>query len=130
MSETALDPRRPGLAGRIAAAIPTLALLAITVLVGVWGHRNHWTLPKFSTLFAPPAEADDWCDDHSVPKSIKDYGKEEAPKVNHVRKVRTGARTDRLTEIIVGVLPGETVATEGSAMLRAELLRDKLGETE
>jgi membrane fusion protein, heavy metal efflux system len=58
----------------------------------------------------------------------KDFLKPGAPKVFHTRTVRLGARDERHTEIIAGVLPGELVATRGSGTLRAELLRGKLGE--
>ncbi len=47
--------------------------------------------------------------------------------VFHTRKVRPGARTDRYTEMIAGVLPGEIVATRGSGVLRSELLKNNLG---
>ncbi len=57
-----------------------------------------------------------------------DYLKEGSLKVFHVRKVRTGAKDDRRTEIIAGLLPGERVATQGSGMLLSELLRGGLGE--
>lgn len=52
----------------------------------------------------------------------------ESPKVFHVRTVRVGATNDKLTEVIVGVLPGEVVATKGSDVLRAQLLKNNLGE--
>ena len=58
----------------------------------------------------------------------KDYLKEGAPKVFHVRKVRPGARDEQHVEVLAGVLPGEVVATKGSAVLQAELLKAKLGE--
>jgi cobalt-zinc-cadmium efflux system membrane fusion protein len=58
----------------------------------------------------------------------KHYLKPGAPKVFHTRTVRLGARDEKQTEIIAGVLPGELVATKGSAALRAELLRGNLGE--
>jgi cobalt-zinc-cadmium efflux system membrane fusion protein len=57
----------------------------------------------------------------------KDYLKAGAPKVFHVRQVRMGARDDEYVELLAGVLPGETVATEGSAVLLAQLLRSSLG---
>lgn len=57
------------------------------------------------------------------------FDRPETPKVFHVRTVRTGAKTgDGFTEIIAGVLPGEIVATTGSDMLRAQLLKSNLGE--
>ncbi len=43
------------------------------------------------------------------------------------RKVRLGARSGAFTEVQVGVLPGEVVATEGSHVLKRELLRSRLG---
>lgn len=65
---------------------------------------------------------------HIVFVRDKDFLKEGTPKVFHVRTVRPGVKDDKHTEIIVGALPGEVVATKGSAALRAELLRGKLGE--
>jgi cobalt-zinc-cadmium efflux system membrane fusion protein len=67
-------------------------------------------------------------DCHVVFIRDKDFLKPGAPKVFHIRTVRLGAREDKQTEIIAGVLPGELVASKGSAALRAELLRGNLGE--
>ena len=53
---------------------------------------------------------------------------QDSPKVFHVRTVRLGAKNEKFTEIIAGVLPGEVVATKGSDVLRAELLKNNLGE--
>jgi membrane fusion protein, heavy metal efflux system len=58
----------------------------------------------------------------------KDYLKSGSPKVFHVRKVRTGAKDEKNTEIIAGVLPGEIIVTKGSGLLLTELLRADLGE--
>ncbi len=58
----------------------------------------------------------------------KDYLKDGAPKVFHVRTVRPGAKDEKNTEIIAGALRGEIVATKGSAALRAQLLKNNLGE--
>ncbi len=52
----------------------------------------------------------------------------ESPKVFHVRSVRMGAKQDGFTEIIAGVLPGEVVATKGSDVISAQLLKNNLGE--
>lgn len=52
----------------------------------------------------------------------------ESPKVFHLRSVRTGAINGERMEIIVGLLPGEVVVTEGSDVLRAQLLKNSLGE--
>lgn len=56
------------------------------------------------------------------------FNKPDSPKVFHVRTVRLGAKNGKCTEIIAGVLPGEIVATKGSDVLRAELLKNNLGE--
>ena len=57
----------------------------------------------------------------------ENYFKADAPKVFHVRKVRTGATDTKNTEIIAGALPGELVVTKGSGLLLTELLRGNLG---
>ena len=57
----------------------------------------------------------------------RDYLKDGAPKVFHVRQVRIGARDDRYVELLAGVLPGEVIATKGSPVLLAQLLRSNLG---
>ena len=56
------------------------------------------------------------------------YLKPDSPKVFHPRQVRVGASDETHVELLAGVLPGEVVATKGSAVLRAELLRGGLGE--
>jgi cobalt-zinc-cadmium efflux system membrane fusion protein len=57
----------------------------------------------------------------------KNYLKEDTPKVFHVRQVRIGARDDQYVELLAGVLPGEVIATKGSPVLLAQLLRSNLG---
>jgi len=58
----------------------------------------------------------------------KDFFRAGGPKVFHVRTVCLGAKDDQQTEIVAGILPGEVVATTGSSLLRAELLKGNLGE--
>lgn len=58
----------------------------------------------------------------------KNFLAKDAPKVFHVRQVRVGIKDAQNTEVIAGVLPGEVVATRGSGTLRAELLKNNLGE--
>jgi cobalt-zinc-cadmium efflux system membrane fusion protein len=58
----------------------------------------------------------------------KDFFREGVPKVFHVRTVRLGDKDDKQTEIVAGILPGEVVATTGSSLLRAELLKGNLAE--
>ena len=57
----------------------------------------------------------------------RDFLKDGGPKVFHVRQVRIGARDDRYVELLAGVLPGEVIATKGSPVLLAQLLRSNLG---
>ncbi len=57
----------------------------------------------------------------------KNYLTKGAPKVFHVRQVRTGAADDAHVELLAGVLPGEVVATTGSNVLLSQLLRSNLG---
>jgi cobalt-zinc-cadmium efflux system membrane fusion protein len=51
-----------------------------------------------------------------------------SPKFFHIRKVRVGVKDGKSTEILSGVLPGEVIATKGSNVLAAQLLKSKLGE--
>jgi cobalt-zinc-cadmium efflux system membrane fusion protein len=86
-------------------------------------------LHKESQTVVVPSTAVQWegcC--HVVFVRDKDFPREGALKVFHVRTVRLGARDEKQTEIIAGLLPGEVVVTRGSSLLRAELLKDNLGE--
>jgi cobalt-zinc-cadmium efflux system membrane fusion protein len=76
-----------------------------------------------------PPEALHWegcC--HVVFVRDKNFDSDDAPRVFHVRKVVPGAKDEKQVEIIAGVLPGEVIATLGSGVLRAELLKNSLGE--
>ncbi|MFO1062795.1 MAG: efflux RND transporter periplasmic adaptor subunit [Pirellulales bacterium] len=55
------------------------------------------------------------------------FDSEDSPKVFHVRSVRTGATRGDRTEIIAGLFPGEVIASAGSDVLRAQLLKNSLG---
>lgn len=57
----------------------------------------------------------------------KDYLKEGSFKLFYARQVRIGARDGEYVELLAGALPGEVVATKGSASLLAQLLRSNLG---
>lgn len=57
----------------------------------------------------------------------KNFLKDGALKVFHVREVQVGAQDEANTELIAGVLPGEIVATKGSGVLRSQLLKNNLG---
>ncbi len=57
----------------------------------------------------------------------KDFFQPQAPKWFQTRTVRLGAQSSDWTEIIVGLFPGEVVASKGSDVLRAALLKNNLG---
>ena len=48
-------------------------------------------------------------------------------EIFQTRKVRLGAKDAAYTEVLVGVLPGEVVATTGSHVLKSEILKSNLG---
>jgi membrane fusion protein, heavy metal efflux system len=80
-------------------------------------------------VISVPNEALHWegcC--HVVFIRDKDYLKADAPKLFHIRKVRLGAKNEKFTEVIAGVLPTELIVTKGSGLLLTELLRSELGE--
>jgi len=87
-------------------------------------------LREESDAIVVPAEATHWegcC--HIVFVRDKNYfSTPESPKVFHVRSVRVGATQNGFSEIIAGVLPDEVVATQGSDVLRSQLLKNNLGE--
>lgn len=81
-----------------------------------------------SNAIAVPSEAvhsEGCC--HVVFVRDKNYFDENSYKVFHTRCVRPGVVQGDTTELIAGVWPGEVVATKGSAVLRAELLKGNLG---
>ncbi len=55
------------------------------------------------------------------------YFEKDRPKFFIARSVRPGVKCNGFVEMIAGVLPGEVVATSGSDVLRAQLLRSNLG---
>jgi len=57
----------------------------------------------------------------------KHFFQEGSPKYFHIRKVRTGVKSGNLTEIIVGLWPGEVIASKNSVVLEAQLLKSNLG---
>lgn len=58
----------------------------------------------------------------------KNFLRDGSLKVFHARQVRPAARNETHVELLAGVLPGEVVASKGSAALRAELLKNAFGE--
>jgi multidrug efflux pump subunit AcrA (membrane-fusion protein) len=75
-----------------------------------------------------PTEAVQW-DGTGQITFVRDakFFEDDRPKFFVTRSVRTGVTQDGFVEIIAGVLPGEVVATGGSEVLRAQLLRSNLG---
>jgi cobalt-zinc-cadmium efflux system membrane fusion protein len=57
----------------------------------------------------------------------KDFFKDDVSRLFHTRTVRVGAKDGVYTEIIAGILPGEVVATKGSGILMAAVLKNNLG---
>ena len=55
------------------------------------------------------------------------FFEKDRPKFFVTRSVRPGVKQDGFVEIIAGVLPGEVVASSGSDVLRAQLLKSNLG---
>ena len=75
-----------------------------------------------------PSEAVHWdgaC--HVVFVRDKRFFEDKAPKYFHVRSVRLGEKSGDTTEIIVGLLPGEVIASKNSVVLEAQLLKSNLG---
>ena len=80
-----------------------------------------------NAIIVPRAALQSTSDAHFVFVRDKHYFDESAPKVFHVRQVRLGATEGDHVELLAGVLPGEVVATKGSNVLLAQLLRSSLG---
>jgi len=75
-----------------------------------------------------PKEAVHWdgfC--HVVFVRDRRYFEADTPKFYHVRPVRLGVQQEGRTEILAGVVPGEVIASKGSTVLAAQLLRSNLG---
>jgi cobalt-zinc-cadmium efflux system membrane fusion protein len=49
------------------------------------------------------------------------------PKFFYPRSVRIGVKQDSVVEVLAGVAPGEVVVSQGSEVLRAQLLKSNLG---
>lgn len=80
-----------------------------------------------NAIVVPRESLQSTSDAHFVFVRDKNYFDENSPKFFHVRQVRLGAKDDQRVELLAGVLPGEVVATKGSAVLLAQLLRSNLG---
>ncbi len=90
--------------------------------------KGEIVLRKAEQVSVVPKDAVQWdgsC--HVVFVRDKNYFDKDQPKVFHTRTVRPGVTEDGKTEIIVGVFPGEIVATKGSGVLRSQILKNNLG---
>ncbi len=90
--------------------------------------RGEIVLRRADDAIVVPEEALQW-DGASHLVFVRDarFFEKDRPKFFVARSVRPGVRKDGKVEMIAGVLPGEVVATEGSDVLRAQLLRSNLG---
>ena len=81
-----------------------------------------------SDAIAVPKSSVQW-DGENTLVFVRDarFFEKDRPKFFVARSVRVGVTQDGFTEIIVGVLPGEVVASSGSDVLRAQLLKNNLG---
>ncbi|HBN78773.1 MAG TPA: efflux transporter periplasmic adaptor subunit [Planctomycetaceae bacterium] len=86
-------------------------------------------LREESDAIVIPNEATHWegCCQVVFVRNTHYFDSPESPKVFHVRSVRLGISHGKFTEVIAGVLPGEVIATAGSDVLRAQLLKNNLG---
>ncbi len=80
-----------------------------------------------NAVVVPREAVQSTADAHFVFVRDKNYFDKSAPKVFHVRQVRIGAKDVQFVELLAGVLPGEVIATKGSAVLLAQLQRSNLG---
>ncbi|MEK7731157.1 MAG: efflux RND transporter periplasmic adaptor subunit, partial [Planctomycetota bacterium] len=90
------------------------------LLAGMFGQAAI-TIRESPTAIAVPDEAVQWegcC--HLVFVRLTD-------EIFQPRKIKVGARSGGFTEVLVGVLPGEVVATTGSHVLKSEILKSSLG---
>ena len=81
-----------------------------------------------SAVIVPKQAVHSTGDAHVVFVRDKHYFEKDSPKLFYVRQVRIGASSDTHLELLAGALPGEVIASEGSAALLAQLLRGQLGE--
>jgi multidrug efflux pump subunit AcrA (membrane-fusion protein) len=90
--------------------------------------RGEIVLREETDAIVVPEESLQW-DGSSNVVFVRDAGffEKDRPKFFVTRSVRPGVRKDGMVEIIAGVLPGEVIASKGSDVLRAQLLRSNLG---
>lgn len=120
---TSADEQTRTVQVRVQIANPRLRLRANTFGTGQIVLRDE---PQALVI---PSEALHWDGDCNVVfVRDKQWFEEGAPKFFHVRKVRVGVQDAESTEILVGLAPGEVIASKNSVVLEAQLLKSKLGE--
>ena len=119
---TAADDRTRSLKLRVEVPNPDGRLRANTFGMGRIVLRDE---PAAIVVPTEAVHSDGDC--HVVFVRDKDFLKPDSPKFFHVRNVRIGVQEGGMTEIIVGVLPGEVIASKNSALLEAQLLKSNLG---
>ena len=79
------------------------------------------TIRQTPTAIAVPSEAIQWegCCNVAFVRLTDD--------IFQTRKVKLGATVNGYTEVLIGLLPGEVVATSGSHVLKSEILKSALG---
>lgn len=79
------------------------------------------TIRETQTAIAVPSEAVQWegCCNIAFVRLTDD--------IFQTRKLKLGATVNGYTEVLIGLLPGEVVATAGSHVLKSEILKSALG---
>ena len=90
------------------------------LLAGMFGQAAI-TIRESPTAISVPDEAVQWdgCCNMVFVRLAED--------IFQPRKIKIGARKSGFSEILIGVLPGEVVATIGSHVLKSEILKSNLG---
>ncbi len=112
---TAVDDQTRTVKVRADVANPESRLLAYTF------GKAYITIREVPSAIAVPAEAVQWegCCNVAFVRLTDD--------IFQTRKVKLGAKVNGFTEVLVGLAPGEVVATTGSHVLKSEILKSALG---
>ena len=112
---TAVDDQTRTVKVRADVANPEGRLLAYTF------GKAHITVREAPTAIAVPNAAIQWegCCHIAFVRLTDD--------IFQTRKVKLGAKVNGFTEVLIGLMPGEVVATEGSHVLKSEILKSALG---
>lgn len=97
------------------------------ILAGSFGRGRIIVRSEPHAVVVPVEAVQSTSDAHFVFVRDKNFFDPQSPKFFYVRQVRLGARDDQYVELLAGAVPGEVVATRGSEILLAQLLRANLG---